>query len=70
VYDYILAKIPIAVGTYTPPESQAAWRAVLAILSRAGAKPIIDSEFPFDRLPDAFDRLAQGPMGKVLLRVA
>lgn len=59
----------VAVGTYTPPESQAAWRAVLALLSRAGAKAIIDSVFPFERLPDAFERLAQGPMGKVLLQV-
>jgi NADPH2:quinone reductase len=59
----------VAVGTYTPPESRAAWRDILTILARASAKPIIDSVFPFDRLPDAFDRLKQGPMGKVLLQV-
>src|SRR5688500_3572212 len=59
----------VAVGTYTPPESQAAWRSILALLAQSGSKPIIDSVFPFDRLPDAFDRLAQGPMGKVLLQV-
>lgn len=60
----------VAVGTYTPPQSQAAWQAVLRLLAKVHARPIIDSEFAFERLRDAFDRLSQGPMGKVLLRVA
>jgi NADPH2:quinone reductase len=57
----------VAVGTYTPPESQAAWRAIIDILNRAGAKPLVDSVFPLDKLRDAFDRLEKGPMGKVLI---
>ena len=60
----------VAVGTYTPPESQAAWQAILSTLARRRDKPIIDSVFPFERLLDAFDRLKQGPMGKVLLKVS
>jgi NADPH:quinone reductase len=59
----------VAVGFYTSDESRAAWQAIVGLLGRTGAKPIIDSVFPFDRLPAAFDRLAQGPMGKVLLDV-
>jgi NADPH:quinone reductase len=59
----------VAVGTYTPPESQAAWAALLAVLERAGAKPIIDSVFPFEQIQEAFARLKQGPMGKVLVAV-
>jgi NADPH2:quinone reductase len=29
----------------------------------------VDKVFPFDQLPQAFERLARGPMGKVLLAV-
>ncbi len=59
----------VAVGTYTPAESQAAWREIVTILHKAGAKPLVDAVFPFDKLLDAFERLAKGPMGKVLVEV-
>jgi NADPH2:quinone reductase len=59
----------VAVGTYAAPESRAAWQDILALLNRTGAKPLIDSIHPFDQLPGAFARLAEGPMGKVLLDV-
>jgi NADPH2:quinone reductase len=59
----------VAVGTYTPAESQAAWKALLAVLEGAKAKPIVDSVFPMERLQEAFARLKQGPMGKVLVQV-
>jgi NADPH2:quinone reductase len=59
----------VAVGAYTKAESHAAWQEVLGILSRTGARPLVDSVFPFEQLPQAFARLAEGPMGKVLLRV-
>jgi NADPH2:quinone reductase len=59
----------VAVGAYTPAEAQAAWTHVLDLLGRTSARPVIDSVWDFDRLPDAFGRLARGPMGKVLLRV-
>jgi hypothetical protein len=29
----------------------------------------VDQVFSFEQLPQAFERLAKGPMGKVLLRV-
>lgn len=56
----------VAVYTYLAPEAQDAWRQIVATL--ATARPLIDSEFEFDRLPQAFDRLRQGPLGKVILR--
>lgn len=60
----------VAVGTFTASESQAAWKAVVELLGRGGAKPIVDSVLPFDRVRDAFTRLKEGPMGKVLVSVA
>ncbi|HLQ78507.1 MAG TPA: zinc-binding alcohol dehydrogenase family protein [Terriglobia bacterium] len=58
----------VAVGAYTNRESHQAWKASLALLNKMGTKPLIDHVFPFDQLPAAFERLAQGPMGKVLIR--
>lgn len=58
----------VAVGAYTPAESQAAWKAVLELLEASGAEPLVDQVFPFDQLPQAFEKLAAGPMGKVVLR--
>jgi NADPH2:quinone reductase len=59
----------VNVGAYTAAESQAAWRAVLDLLTRIGAKPLVDKVFPFEQLPQAFERLKAGPMGKVILAV-
>lgn len=35
----------------------------------SGARPLIDRVFAFNGLPQAFERLAGGPMGKVVLNV-
>ncbi|MGA2866347.1 MAG: zinc-binding alcohol dehydrogenase family protein [Verrucomicrobiota bacterium] len=59
----------VAVGAYTNAEGRAGWQEVVRLLARTGARPEVDSIFPFDQLPKAFERLAQGPMGKVVLRV-
>jgi len=59
----------VAVGAWTATESRAHWNEVLEALSRTGARPLVDNTFPFERLPQAFERLAQGPMGKVLLQI-
>lgn len=59
----------VAVGAYTNAESRAAWQEILRLLSQTAARPLVDSAFPFAQLPKAFERLAQGPMGKVLLTV-
>lgn len=60
----------VAVGAYANAESQAAWQEILRLLARTGARPLVDSTFLFDQLPKAFERLAEGPMGKVLLKAA
>jgi NADPH:quinone reductase len=59
----------MAVSSWTNAESHAAWQEILNLLARAGARPQVDKVFPFDQLPQAFERLAQGPMGKVLVAV-
>ena len=59
----------VAVGAYTNAESHAAWKASIALMQKSGAKPLVDGVFDFEQLPQAFARLKEGPMGKVLLRV-
>src|SRR5687768_15961698 len=59
----------VAVGTYSRVEAQGAWAACVELMSRMGARPLVDQVFEFDELPRAFERLAKGPMGKVLVRV-
>jgi NADPH2:quinone reductase len=60
----------VAVGAYRNEEARAAWAEADGLLGKTGARPLVDSVFPFDQLPQAFDRLARGPMGKVLLDVS
>src|SRR6058998_864670 len=43
----------VAVGAYTNAESRAAWHEVLQLLSRSGARPLVDSVWPFEQLPKA-----------------
>jgi len=45
------------------------WQEVLRQRQRSGARAVVDGIFPFEQLPQAFERLEQGPMGKVLLNV-
>jgi NADPH2:quinone reductase len=60
----------VAVGAYCAAEGQAAWAEVLKIMSRGNARPLVDGIFPFEQLQKAFERLAKGPMGKVLLQIS
>jgi NADPH2:quinone reductase len=60
----------VAVGAFTPAESRQAWEQLLAVLDKAGARPLVDHVFGFEQLPQAFERLKAGPMGKVLIDVA
>ena len=59
----------MALGYYTPQENHAAWRDLLDLLACSGARPLIDHVFSFEQLPQAFERLADGPMGKVVVGV-
>jgi NADPH2:quinone reductase len=58
----------VQVGAYSNAESRAAWTEILKLLDKTRARPIVDQVFPFEQLPAAFARLANGPMGKVLLK--
>jgi len=60
----------VQVGDQTPQEAQRHWSEIVSLLARTRQKPIVDSVFAFDELLPAFHRLAEGPFGKVLLRVA
>ena len=60
----------VHVGAYKPHEAQDAWRKSLQVLGKTNAKPLVDSIYDFDQLPQAFERLAEGPLGKILLRVS
>lgn len=59
----------VMVGAYTNAESHAAWKEIVALVQKSGAKPLVDRVFEFDQILDAFEQLKRGPMGKVLLRV-
>ena len=59
----------VLVSGYTVSESRAAWREIVNRLAATNRKPVVDSVFPFRELRAAFDRLAAGPFGKVLIHV-
>jgi NADPH:quinone reductase len=60
----------IAVGDYTPASAQADWKEIVRRFDSLGKRPVIDRVFPFGEVKPAFARLAEGPMGKVLVQVA
>jgi len=60
----------VEVGDYTPEAAQATWNQIVGHLDATGKRPVVDGVFPFEEVNAAFARLAQGPMGKVLVRVA
>ena len=59
----------VAVGSYSIEENHQAWQQVVALLSSSHQRPVIDSVFSMLQVPAAFARLAEGPMGKVLVDV-
>ena len=60
----------VAVGDYTPEAAQDAWKEIVARLHLDGSRPVVDRVFGFEDVKAAFARLSEGPMGKVLVRVA
>jgi NADPH2:quinone reductase len=65
----LLQIVGIHVGAYTRAESQAAWKQILKLLDRHGSRPLVDHVYPFEQISQAFARLKQGPMGKVVIAV-
>ncbi len=60
----------VAVADFTPESAQETWKEILARLAAIGQRPVVDGVYPFEEVKQAFARLNQGPMGKVLVRVA
>ena len=60
----------VSVGDYTAPEAHAAWEQIVGRLDAMGQRPQVDTIVPFEEVKTGFDRLAKGPMGKVLVQVA
>ncbi len=60
----------VAVGDYTAQAAQTAWKEIVHRLDVIRKRPQVDRTVSFDELKAGFHRLAQGPMGKVLVQVA
>lgn len=60
----------VAVADYPPSVAQAAWRQIVDRLGAMRKRPIVDKVYPFEAAREAFSRLAQGPLGKVVVRIA
>jgi NADPH2:quinone reductase len=60
----------VAVGDYTAQAAQTAWKQIVDRLGTIGRRPQVDSIVPFEEVKKGFARLAQGPVGKVLVRVS
>jgi NADPH:quinone reductase len=60
----------VSVGEYSAQAAQAVWKEIVSRLDAMGQRPQVDSVVPFEEVKTGFLRLAQGPMGKVLVRVA
>src|SRR6202453_1856624 len=59
----------VAVSDFTAEQAQAAWKEITGRLNATGQKPVVDHVFAFEDVKQAFARLAEGPMGKVLVKV-
>jgi NADPH2:quinone reductase len=59
----------VAVGDYSAAQAQAVWKQIVPHLGRLGRRPVVDRVFPFADVKSAFARLAEGPMGKVLVAI-
>ncbi len=60
----------VAVADFTPESAQDCWKQIVGRLETIGRRPVVDGIFAFEDVKGAFHRLADGPMGKVLVRVA
>jgi len=60
----------VSVGDYTAQAAHGAWKEIVHRLDAMGQRPQVDTIVPFEDVKTGFVRLARGPMGKVLVRVA
>lgn len=60
----------VTVADYSAEEAQAGWQGIVERLNKLGKRPVVDQVFAFEDVKQAFARLNQGPMGKVLVKVS
>jgi NADPH:quinone reductase len=60
----------VSVGDSSAQDAHAAWKEIVDRLDAMRQRPQVDTIIPFEEVKRGFVRLAQGPMGKVLVRVA
>lgn len=60
----------VNVADYPAAEAKACWNEIVVRLDALGKHPVVDSVFSFSDVKEAFARLGQGPMGKVVVKVA
>lgn len=60
----------VTVADYSPEEAKAGWKQIVSRLDALGKRPVVDHVYPFADVKAAFARLNEGPMGKVLIKVA
>jgi NADPH2:quinone reductase len=60
----------LSVGAYSAEEAQAAWTTIVETLQQAHQRPQIGCTVDFDGVQEGFSRMAQGLLGKVVVRVS
>ncbi len=60
----------VSVADFSVPHAKSTWDEIVARLDKLGKRPVVDAVFPFTDVKAAFARLSEGPMGKVLVKVA
>ena len=60
----------VSVADYSHAHAKAVWQQCVERLDGLGKRPVVDRVFEFADVKAAFARLSQGPMGKVLVKVA
>ncbi|MCP9438340.1 MAG: zinc-binding alcohol dehydrogenase family protein [Nitrospira sp.] len=59
----------VSVGDYSPQEARNIWEEIVRRLATLGRRPLVDRIVKFEEIKQGFARLAEGPLGKVLVHV-
>jgi NADPH2:quinone reductase len=59
----------VTVADYSPEQAKVCWNEIVTRLDAMGKRPVVDNVFGFADVKLAFERLGEGPMGKVLVKV-
>lgn len=60
----------VAVGDFSAQEAYTVWKQIVDRLNAMGQRPLVDTIVPFEEVKRGFARLAEGPMGKVLVQIS